>query len=277
MAAELGVPVTARGAGTGLSGACIPEPDGILVSFERMAALLEIDEANQVAVVQPGLTLAELDEATAAVGLVYPVFPGTLAASLGGNVATNAGGMRAVKYGVTRNQVLGLEAVLGTGEVIRTGGRFVKNTSGYDLTQLDHRLGGHARPRHRGHPEAAPPPHPHRVDPGPVRHRRRGRRGRAPHRRLRRAADDPRVHRPGHHEGPAAGQRPHPRRARRRHRAHRGLPDRGARGPRRAAPRHRRGHRGRAARRRRRPRRLRAAARARAPSCWPPGRTPSGW
>ncbi len=136
VAAELGVPVTARGAGTGLSGACIPEPDGILVSFERMAALLEVDEANQVAVVQPGLTLAELDEATSAVGLVYPVFPGTLAASLGGNVATNAGGMRAVKYGVTRNQVLGLEAVLGTGEVVRTGGRFVKNTSGYDLTQL---------------------------------------------------------------------------------------------------------------------------------------------
>ncbi len=136
VAAELGVPVTARGAGTGLSGACIPEPDGILVSFERMAALLEVDEANQVAVVQPGLTLAELDEATSAVGLVYPVFPGTLAASLGGNVATNAGGMRAVKYGVTRNQVLGLEAVLGTGEVIRSGGRFVKSTSGYDLTQL---------------------------------------------------------------------------------------------------------------------------------------------
>jgi glycolate oxidase len=136
VAAELGVPLTARGAGTGLSGACIPEPDGILVSFERMAALLELDEANQVAIVQPGVTLAELDERTAAVGLVYPVFPGTLAASLGGNVATNAGGMRAVKYGVTRNQVLGLEAVIGTGEVIRSGGRFVKNTSGYDLTQL---------------------------------------------------------------------------------------------------------------------------------------------
>lgn len=136
VAAELGVPVTARGAGTGLSGACIPEPDGILVSFERMAALLELDEANQVAVVQPGLTLAELDQRTAAAGLVYPVFPGTLAASLGGNVATNAGGMRAVKYGVTRNQVLGIEAVIGTGEVIRAGGRFVKSTSGYDLTQL---------------------------------------------------------------------------------------------------------------------------------------------
>ena len=222
VAAELGVPVTARGAGTGLSGACIPEPDGILVSFERMAALLEIDEANQVAVVQPGLTLAELDEATAAVGLVYPVFPGTLAASLGGNVATNAGGMRAVKYGVTRNQVLGLEAVLGTGEVIRTGGRFVKNTSGYDLTQLiigsegtlalvtEATLKLHPRLTHTASilaPFAT-------VDEVAA--------GRAPHRRLRRAADDPRVHRPGHHEGPAAGQRPHPRRARRRHRAHRG-------------------------------------------------------
>jgi glycolate oxidase len=136
IAAEHGVPVTARGAGTGLSGACIPVPGGIVVSFERMAALLEIDDRGHVAVVQPGLTLAQLDAATAEHGLVYPVFPGTNAASLGGNVATNAGGMRAVKYGVTRNQVLGIEAVTGTGEVIRSGGRFVKNTSGYDLTQL---------------------------------------------------------------------------------------------------------------------------------------------
>jgi glycolate oxidase len=87
-------------------------------------------------VVQPGLTLAQLDAATAEVGLVYPVFPGENSASLGGNVATNAGGMRAVRYGVTRHQVLGLTAVLGTGEVIRTGGKFVKGSSGYDLTQL---------------------------------------------------------------------------------------------------------------------------------------------
>jgi glycolate oxidase len=136
MASELGVPVTARGAGTGLSGACIPLPGGLVISFERMAALLEIDDANHVAVVQPGLTLAELDGQTAARGLVYPVFPGTSAASLGGNVATNAGGMRAVKYGVTRHQVLGIEAVTGSGEVIRSGGRFVKSTTGYDLTQL---------------------------------------------------------------------------------------------------------------------------------------------
>jgi glycolate oxidase len=117
-ASHEGVPVTARGSGTGLSGACIPRADGILVSFERMNRILE------------------LDEATAAVGLVYPVFPGESSASLGGNVATNAGGMRAVRYGVTRHQVLGLTAVLGTGEVMHTGGKFVKATSGYDLTQL---------------------------------------------------------------------------------------------------------------------------------------------
>jgi glycolate oxidase len=133
---ELGVPVTARGSGTGLSGASVPVAGGIVVSFERMAAILEIDTANQVAVVEPGVTLAELDAVLAPLGLVYPVFPGEQSASLGGNVSTNAGGMRAVKYGVTRHHVLGLEAVLGTGEVITTGGKFVKATSGYDLTQL---------------------------------------------------------------------------------------------------------------------------------------------
>jgi glycolate oxidase len=135
-ASEHGVPLTARGSGTGLSGACIPRPDGVLLSFERMAEILELDTDNHVAVVQPGVTLHQLDEATAGVGLVYPVFPGESSASLGGNVATNAGGMRAVRYGVTRHQVLGLTAVLGTGEVLRTGGKFVKATSGYDLTQL---------------------------------------------------------------------------------------------------------------------------------------------
>lgn len=130
-----GVVLTARGSGTGLSGACTPREDGVVISFERMNKILEIDTANHVAVVQPGVTLAELDQATAVHGLVYPVFPGENSASLGGNVATNAGGMRAVRYGVTRSQVLGLEAVLGTGETIRTGGKFVKATSGYDLTQ----------------------------------------------------------------------------------------------------------------------------------------------
>ncbi len=136
VAAELGLPLTARGSGTGLSGAAVPVAGGLVVSFERMATILEIDVANQVAVVEPGVTLADLDASLAPLGLVYPVFPGEQSASLGGNVSTNAGGMRAVKYGVTRHHVLGLEAVLGTGEVITTGGRFVKSTSGYDLTQL---------------------------------------------------------------------------------------------------------------------------------------------
>ena len=129
------IPVTARGSGTGLSGAAIPVAEGVVVSFERMKGI-EIDDDNQVAVVGPGVTLAELDVVTAAHGLTYPVYPGEYSASIGGNVATNAGGMRAVKYGVTRHQVLGLEAVLPGGEVIRTGGRFVKGSTGYDLTQL---------------------------------------------------------------------------------------------------------------------------------------------
>jgi glycolate oxidase len=101
-----------------------------------MNKIAEIDTENFTATVQPGVTLDQLDPATAEHKMVYPVYPGEYSASLGGNVATNAGGMRAVKYGVTRHQVLGLEAVLPTGEVIRTGGKFVKATTGYDLTQL---------------------------------------------------------------------------------------------------------------------------------------------
>jgi len=136
VATELGVPVTARGSGTGLSGACTPVAGGLVVSFDRMSSVLEIDTENHLVVVQPGVTLAQLDAELAEHGLVYPVFPGEYSASLGGNIATNAGGMRAVKYGVTRHHVLGLEAVLATGEVIRTGGRVVKVSTGYDLTQL---------------------------------------------------------------------------------------------------------------------------------------------
>jgi glycolate oxidase len=136
IAGERGLRVTARGSGTGLSGAAIPGPGGLVVSFERMNRVLEIDAANNVAVVQPGVTLAELDAAAAGPGLVYPVFPGEMGASLGGTIATNAGGMRAVKYGVTRQHVLGVEAVLASGEVLRSGGKHVKNASGYDLTQL---------------------------------------------------------------------------------------------------------------------------------------------
>ena len=136
VAAARDVPVTARGSGTGLSGACTPTADSLVIAFDAMHDIIEIDTENFVAVVQPGVTLAQLDEALAPLGLSYPVYPGEYSASLGGNVATNAGGMRAVKYGVTRHQVLGLEAVLPTGEVIRTGGKFVKATTGYDLTQL---------------------------------------------------------------------------------------------------------------------------------------------
>jgi len=131
-----GIPVTGRGAGTGLSGAAVPGEDALVVSFEAMNAILEVDPDNHVAVVQPGIRLNELDEVLTRYGLVYPVYPGEYSASLGGNVNTNAGGMRAVKYGVTRHHVLGLEVVLAGGEVIRTGGKFVKSSSGYDLTQL---------------------------------------------------------------------------------------------------------------------------------------------
>lgn len=130
------LPVVARGSGTGLSGAAQPVADGIVIAFDRMSRILDVDERNHVAVVEPGVTLAQLDEALRPSGLVYPVYPGEMGASIGGNVATNAGGMRAVRYGVTRHHVLGLELVLAGGQVLRTGGRYVKSSSGYDLTQL---------------------------------------------------------------------------------------------------------------------------------------------
>ena len=130
------VPVVARGSGTGLSGGARPVPGGIVVAFDRMDRVLEVDTANFAAVVQAGVTLERLDAAVSPHGLVYPVYPGELSASLGGNVATNAGGMRAVRYGVTRHHVLGLEVVLASGQVLRTGGKYVKSSSGYDLTQL---------------------------------------------------------------------------------------------------------------------------------------------
>lgn len=135
-ATERGIPVTARGSGSGLSGAARPLAGGLLVSFERMNAVLEVDTVNQVAVVQPGITLQELDAATVDTGLRYMVHPGELSSSVGGNVGTNAGGMRAVKYGIARQNVIGLQAVLPTGEIIRTGGKIAKVSTGYDLTQL---------------------------------------------------------------------------------------------------------------------------------------------
>ncbi|MET7479268.1 FAD-linked oxidase C-terminal domain-containing protein [Streptomyces sp. NPDC005648] len=130
------VPVTARGSGTGLCGACVPGTDGIVVSFERMDRVLEIDTDNHVAVVQPGVILAELDCLTAESGLCYPVRPGESSASVGGTIATNAGGMHAVRHGVTRHHVLGVEAVLASGAIVRSGGKYVKTSTGYDLTQL---------------------------------------------------------------------------------------------------------------------------------------------
>jgi len=135
-ASEAHLPVVARGSGTGLSGGCLPVADGIVLAFDRMNAIREIDVDNQVAVVEPGVTLEQLNAALVEKGLTYPVSPGEPTASLGGNVATNAGGMRAIRYGVTRQHVLGLEVVLADGTVMRTGGKYVKSSSGYDLTQL---------------------------------------------------------------------------------------------------------------------------------------------
>ena len=130
------IPVTPRGAGTGLSGGCIPIYGGILLSLERMNRILEIDEDNFLAIVEAGVTLSDLYHQVEERGLAYPLYPGEMAATIGGNVATNAGGMKAVKYGVTRHHILGLEAVLPNGEIVNTGGEFVKCSTGYDLTQL---------------------------------------------------------------------------------------------------------------------------------------------
>ncbi len=130
------IPVTPRGGGTGLSGGAVPIYGGILLSLERMNKILEIDEENFLAVLEPGVTLAELYKAVEDRGLYYPVYPEEEGATIGGNVATNAAGMKAVKYGVTRNYIMGLEAVLPNGAVIETGGKYVKNSTGYNLTQL---------------------------------------------------------------------------------------------------------------------------------------------
>jgi len=128
--------ITARGSGTGLSGGATPVEGGVVVSFERMNRLVHLDRDDHVAVVQPGMTLRELNDHLAGTGLRYPVYPGELSGSLGGNVNTNAGGMRAVRHGVTRHHVIGLELVMVDGTVVRTGGPVVKSSSGYDLTQL---------------------------------------------------------------------------------------------------------------------------------------------
>jgi glycolate oxidase len=131
------VPIVPRGAGTGYTGGAVPTRGGVLLSLERMNRILEIDEANLVAVVQPHVVTGDIQDAVEKLGLFYPPDPASLRQSvIGGNVAECAGGPRAFKYGTTKRYVLGLEAVLPTGEVIRTGGKVVKNVVGYDLTQL---------------------------------------------------------------------------------------------------------------------------------------------
>jgi glycolate oxidase len=131
------VPLVPRGAGTGYTGGSVPVRGGVVISLERMNRILEIDEANLVAIVEPNVINGDLQDAVEAVGLFYPPDPASLRiSSIGGNVAECAGGPRAFKYGTTKNYVLGLEAVLPTGEIIETGGKVVKNVVGYDLTHL---------------------------------------------------------------------------------------------------------------------------------------------
>jgi glycolate oxidase len=130
------IPVTPRGAGTGLSGGAVPFWGGIVLSLEKLKRIIEVDEDNFCVTAEAGVTLDELCTEVSRHGLFYPLYPGEMSATLGGNAATNAGGMRAVKYGVTRNSVLRLEAVLPTGEIIQTGGKYTKYSTGYDLTQL---------------------------------------------------------------------------------------------------------------------------------------------
>ena len=130
------LPVTTRGAGTGLCGGCVPIHGGIVMSMMRMNKILEIDEQTMNAVLQPGVLLMEIIEEAANHNLLYAPDPGEKSASVGGNVMTNAGGMRAVKYGVPRDYVRGLEVVLADGSVLTLGGKTSKNSSGYSLKDL---------------------------------------------------------------------------------------------------------------------------------------------
>ena len=129
-----GIPVTPRGAGFGYVGGCVPVRGGIALSLARMRAIKEIHFEDGVAVVEPGVITGELQTAARERGLFYPPDPASLKdCSIGGNIATNAGGPRCLKYGVTRNYILGLEVVLADGRVLRTGGRTHKNKTGFDL------------------------------------------------------------------------------------------------------------------------------------------------
>ncbi len=137
LANRLNIPVTPRGAGSGLSGGAVPIYGGIVLSIDRMNRILEIDRENMVAVLEPGVVTSEINERTAEFGLFYAGYPMSLETCyIGGNVAENAGGAKAVKYGVTGRYVLGLDVVTPTGELIELGGKLVKDVTGYNVLQL---------------------------------------------------------------------------------------------------------------------------------------------
>jgi len=131
------IPVTPRGAGTGLSGGALPHLGGVLLSTERMNSIVEIDERNLQVITEPGVITEVLQEAVKEKGLFYPPDPSSRGSCfIGGNIAENSGGPKAVKYGVVKDYVLNLEIVLPTGEIIWTGANVLKNSTGYNLTQL---------------------------------------------------------------------------------------------------------------------------------------------
>ena len=130
------IPVTPRGAATGLCGGCVPSRGGIVLSLERMNRIIEVDEANQMAVVEAGVNLMDFYQAVKEAGLFFPPHPGDESAMVGGLIATNAGGSRAVKYGVIRNYIRGMDVVLASGKIIRLGGKIMKSSTGYSLMNL---------------------------------------------------------------------------------------------------------------------------------------------
>ncbi|OGD26757.1 MAG: hypothetical protein A2Y56_00420 [Candidatus Aminicenantes bacterium RBG_13_63_10] len=136
LASEARIPVVPRGGGTGLSGGCVPHLGGLVLSLERMNRVVEIDAGNQTAEVESGLTLAGFNAAVEDAGFSFPPHPGDEGAMIGGLISTNAGGSRALKYGVIRNYVRGLEVVLASGDVLRLGGKHVKSSTGYSLLHL---------------------------------------------------------------------------------------------------------------------------------------------
>ncbi|RXZ68842.1 FAD-binding oxidoreductase, partial [Agromyces albus] len=137
IAHSTGTPVVPRGAGTGLAGGAISSPGAIVLDLSRMNRILEVSQADELAVVEPGVLNGDLNDVLAPLGLWFAPDPASRAiSSIGGNIATNAGGLLCAKYGVTREAVLGLAVVLADGRLLRTGHRTVKGVTGYDLTAL---------------------------------------------------------------------------------------------------------------------------------------------